>query len=207
MQRNLLIIAAVVLTALLVVGFIIFPPSDNTKDSSTNSQVPEGLIPVGNLPQTEWLRKITVEPIPSENAQIIKNEIDGYQIKVPNSWQLADDKAHRQEGVRIFYSKSDNSQVPAEGDVDILLILSKFISEEEMKGFFPQSIEFLEIRHPSGNASRAEYQLTKEGGTVIAYIFRENSSFYTGKCIIEGERSEKLISMCDAQMETFNFLQ
>ncbi len=170
-----------------------------------------------NLPESEWSR-IVQQIEENQDYRIFSNKIDGYEINLPDNWQVLE-TASAKGGLKAFYNPKGDYNASEFNDGIMLNILT-LGSIEEAKGYFPSSARFEDQKTEAGLAYRTSYKATQdttvngkpaevpiENSLVIKYIFPSGEKVYLISCLALGDNLSELSSLCEKQILTFKILK
>mgnify|MGYP001605921429 CR=1 FL=1 len=204
MTRNrIIIIAVIILLALL--GLILLALT-RTSEENLLQENP-------NLPKSEWSRIVQIEEDDLDN-KVISNKIDGYEISVPDNWQV-EETASAKGGLKVFYNPKGDYNF-TEFSEGIMLNVLTVVSIEEAKNYVPSTARFLDQQTEIGLAYRASYKATQdttagetpiENSLVVKYIFPSDERVYLVSCLTLGNNFSELALLCEKQVLTFKILR
>ena len=206
-RKKVIIISAIIL--MLLGGLVIWGFNRPSKKNLLQE--------TPNLPESEWSRIVQVRE-GKPGYRILSNKIDGYEINVPNNWQVLE-TASVKGGLKAFYNTS-GEYGSSEFNEGIMLNVLTLTSIDETESYFPSSARFEDQKTEVGLAYKTSYKATQdttvngepvevpiEKSLVIKYIFPSDKKVYLVSCLALGDNSSELASLCEKQILTFKIIK
>lgn len=170
-----------------------------------------GLVERPGLPKEEWWRTISIEE--RDGFKVIRNEVDGYEITVPVTWDTETEISWG-SGHHIAYT--DNN-----GDLSLRIFSVGGI--DQAKDYFPGHVRFETIKNVENiTIYRTSNKMTEdrfdskagdiieapiENSLSIGFIFPADKKTYIVFCNVLGDGYEELASQCEKQViDTFTII-
>lgn len=206
-RKKVIIISAIIL--MLLGGLVIWGLSRSSE---------KGLLQeTPNLPESEWSRIVQIEENKSGH-KLLSNKIDGYEITVPNNWQVLE-TASTKGGLKAFYNLKEDYD-SSEFDEGVMLNVLTLTSIDETESYFPSSARFEDQKTEAGLAYKTSYKVTQdttvngepaevpiENSLVVKYIFPSDEKVYLISCLALGDNFSELASLCEKQILTFKIIK